>query len=170
MKPFIDKRNETKKDLASAKNRLKNFQEQKKKCQTSLNDAVREASEGPADIEGTNEAKRNLDSICLLVDETEKNTIPQLEGELKRSIAELVSNLQTPLGPLKQDYLNRMNLKIKEGLDIGVEYIRFVETTIKELGLNDVIPWFEKERLCSIVPSMGQGLHEGILDIMRLKK
>lgn len=170
LKPFIDKRNKCDGELTSARNRLKNFMEQRDKCQASLNNAVREASEGKADVEIANEAKRNLDSICLLIDELEKNTIPSKELELKRANNALVSNLQTLLAPLKDAYLRDMNSKIKSGLDVGVSYIEFVETTIKELGLQDVMPWFNREVLYSIRPDVGKGLPETMKELMGLKK
>lgn len=153
LKPFIDKRSECEKKLASLKDGLKVYESQRDDLQKQLNNLIRKSGddlvEGKAvPDENIPRVKSELDTLSLIIEDIQNNAIPGASENIKTANAELASNLQRLIEPLRLEFTSQMDAKLNEAGSLANQWMKYVDVLIP--GLNIQLHSWEREGLYRI--------------------
>lgn len=173
LKIYIDRRTEAKQHLLNLEAGL---EEQRKKLEQTekerassiakMQDAIGKGEDDPkidGDIVSLKHDAEHLGEIISILEKSVSDAKVKVEEANKK----LASGLLELLSPIRQERLNKVQTEIDAALQDALEYIRFVEKTMKDLDVS--LPSYAITALLVMRIDIGQGLTPNEKDILGLR-
>lgn len=164
LQPTLNKIKAKETQLSGQRVTLRKFEMDRDSLDRKFKDAVLESSSDYDKLKSASpvvDLRGKLESIDVIIAQIRDEAIPSTIREINTLKAELTIEVQSLLANFKQLHRDRMNIKISEGLAIGIEFVDFAESILKELNLSNAIDYWQRETIVRIIPAIGDSLPQG---------